>query len=331
MPISYLAGQPLNMNKTLSLCTISLLAFLPLFFSCKKGDTGPAGAAGTQGAVGPAGQNGSQIFAGSGAPTGSTSGAIGDYYLDISTGNLYGPKTASGWGSPIVLKGSTGSSGTSGATGAAGSQIYSGATVPDVSVGITGDYYLNKTTYMLYGPKTDAGWGVPVLLQGPQGPEGNANVLVETFTLASSDFSWRASFNRAISPTRYLTNFTRYHDCAFPAVTSSILSSGMVLAFVQLSPTNVNQWDPMPYSVLDDTWTFTYNWDFETNIGAVRLHFYFWPNGTDFSHIPDMITYTIPTFSYKLVALSGETVNSMKQAHINMKDYNAVKKFVNLP
>lgn len=54
-------------------------------------------------APGIVGPPGSQILSSSGAP-GIELGVIGDYYLDKTTNNLYGPKTQeSGWGTPIGL------------------------------------------------------------------------------------------------------------------------------------------------------------------------------------------------------------------------------------
>src|ERR1700730_9529472 len=132
------------------------------------GPQGPVGSTGAQGPVGPAGpkgadgQNGSVIYSGTTAPLAAT-GAIGDFYLNETTGLLYGPKTASGWGSGFSLIGATG------ATGVAGSITYSGNGAPPSSTGVTGDYYLDKTNYLLYGPKTVSGWDTPINLQGPQG------------------------------------------------------------------------------------------------------------------------------------------------------------------
>lgn len=60
--------------------------------SCKKGDTGPAG------------QSGATILSGNGAPATSV-GKNGDFYLDLSAMQLYGPKTGAGWGSGVLLKG----------------------------------------------------------------------------------------------------------------------------------------------------------------------------------------------------------------------------------
>ena len=53
------------------------------------------------------GEDGSEIHAGSGAPDASL-GDLGDFYLDQANYDMYGPKTESGWGSPINLKGADG-------------------------------------------------------------------------------------------------------------------------------------------------------------------------------------------------------------------------------
>ncbi|MBZ4189859.1 OmpA family protein [Niabella beijingensis] len=52
---------------------------------------GPAGSNGT---------NGNTILSGPSAPL-STQGVIGDFYLNTTTLEFYGPKTAAGWGTPI--------------------------------------------------------------------------------------------------------------------------------------------------------------------------------------------------------------------------------------
>jgi hypothetical protein len=67
-----------------------------------QGATGPAGASGPQGQ---AGANGSRIHSGNGAPVANL-GSNGDYYLDRTNGNFYGPKNNT-WGNvSINLKGS---------------------------------------------------------------------------------------------------------------------------------------------------------------------------------------------------------------------------------
>ena len=62
-------------------------------------------------------ERGNAILSGKGAPA-ATLGNKGDYYLDLLTTNLYGAKTADGWGSPISLRGLQGETGANGQNGA---------------------------------------------------------------------------------------------------------------------------------------------------------------------------------------------------------------------
>ena len=53
-----------------------------------------------------------------------------------------------------------------------GSIIHSGLTPPNNSIGSIGDYYLDLSSYNLYGSKTAEGWGNPINLKGLQGEKG---------------------------------------------------------------------------------------------------------------------------------------------------------------
>ena len=57
------------------------------------------------GTSGPQGPRGTSLLNGVGAPSPSL-GINGDFYLNTSNMNLYGPKTNSGWGNPTDLVGS---------------------------------------------------------------------------------------------------------------------------------------------------------------------------------------------------------------------------------
>lgn len=137
-----------------------------------KSDSGWEAPVNLSGEDGADGKDGSQIYSGDGAPD-SSLGAVGDYYLDKTNKDLYGPKTDNGWGQPVNLNGEDGED---------GSQIYSGDGPPDQSLGEVGDYYLDRTNYDLYGPKftllntNSAIWGTPINLKGADGADGNANV-----------------------------------------------------------------------------------------------------------------------------------------------------------
>ena len=98
-----------------------------------QGSSGPAGAQGQQGNTGQTGPtglpgaDGNTILSGAGAPT-SGLGDPGDFYIDTSTGRIYGPKVGTNWGSgtsmvgPAGPQGPQGIQGPQGATGNTGSQ-----------------------------------------------------------------------------------------------------------------------------------------------------------------------------------------------------------------
>ena len=53
------------------------------------------------------------ILSGATVPT-ATIGSVGDYYIDLTSVNLYGPKTVEGWGTPVSLRGLQGEKGSNG-------------------------------------------------------------------------------------------------------------------------------------------------------------------------------------------------------------------------
>ena len=75
------------------------------------------------------------ILSGSTAPT-ATIGNVGDYYIDLTSVNLYGPKTAEGWGTPISLRGLQGQNGTNGRNG---------QNAPIPHIGDDGYWYIGNT------------------------------------------------------------------------------------------------------------------------------------------------------------------------------------------
>lgn len=151
---------------TFNLATMSLIILLmTLIGSCSKnGDIGPKGDQGEQGIPG---ANGATILSGNIDPV-SAQGKLGDFYLNLTSGNLFGPKKTEGWGIPLNL------SGPSGENGKDGSSILAGNGVPPISFGEVGDFYIDKIDLAIYGPKTTNSWGNPLSLKsiGEKGEQG---------------------------------------------------------------------------------------------------------------------------------------------------------------
>ena len=88
------------------------------------------------------------ILSGATVPT-ATIGSVGDYYIDLTSVNLYGPKTAEGWGTPVSLRGLQGEKGSNGQDG----------TTPIISIDNNGYWVINgtKTDIKAKGEKGDKG------------------------------------------------------------------------------------------------------------------------------------------------------------------------------
>jgi hypothetical protein len=95
------------------------------------GLTGPAGAIGSTGLAGAAGVNGKTVLSGTINPASGT-GSDGDFYINTTTNQIFGPKSLGAWGSGVSL---VGPQGVAGATGPAGAI---GATGPQGPIGLTG-------------------------------------------------------------------------------------------------------------------------------------------------------------------------------------------------
>ena len=172
-------------------------------------------------------QKGSQILSGNGIPATSL-GSIGDYYLNKTTIELYGPKTSEGWGNAIGLKGtqgekgkdgtngsngSNGSNGANGSNGKDGATILSGTTAPTTSQGKVGDWYIDTQNKRLYGPKAESGWGNGISLI--------SGATQKTDFLVSDDstilLQWRNKNSTSIDMTAIpeLANVTKIGNRAF--------------------------------------------------------------------------------------------------------------------
>jgi hypothetical protein len=143
---------------------------------------GPQGLPGTQGIAGPAGNT---VLSDSGAPS-NVVGVDGDWYIQTGAWRLFGPKTGGSWpGTSTSLVGPAGANGTDGMT------VLSGTVPPTGSNGKAGDFWIDTTAWMIYGPKT-ATWPAGTSLVGPAGPAGSgggANLVTTQNTTSTTAMS----------------------------------------------------------------------------------------------------------------------------------------------
>ncbi|WP_454801790.1 hypothetical protein [Mucilaginibacter phyllosphaerae] len=97
--------------------------------------TGPQGPKGDKGDTGLPGANGKTILSGASNPSNSATGTDGDFYLNTTSLQLFGPKSSGVWGSGIPIIGIQGEQGEPGLQGSAGP---SGATGPKGDTGSQG-------------------------------------------------------------------------------------------------------------------------------------------------------------------------------------------------
>jgi len=126
------------------------------------------------------------ILNGKGAPS-SGVGIDGDFYIDISTFNIYGPKSKNKWPSPINLKGPSGASGVRGSSssGAKGDPGEKGSKGEKGEVGAKGAQGEQGLTGPA-GPQGPQGETGPIGPQVPDGATGPSNVYAGSITFANA-------------------------------------------------------------------------------------------------------------------------------------------------
>lgn len=144
-----------------------------------KGDTGEQGMQGIpgmQGIQGPKGETGNTGLQGEVGPQGPQ-GDMGPA----------GPAGDVGPAGPIGLTGPQGLPGFPGVDGANGNTILHGFKTPSNGIGVDGDFYINISNYVIYGPKTAGTWGFGKPLSysntGPQEAYGNVDGTYTDFIL----------------------------------------------------------------------------------------------------------------------------------------------------
>ena len=145
------------------------------------GPTGPTGPTGSTGAPGTPGAAGSKWLTAAGAPA-AGAGAVGDFYLNITTGDYYEKTGSTTWTSRGSLKGPTG---TQGIQGIQGIQGVKGDTGAQGATGLKGDQGIQGIQGNP-GVKGDTGNTGAQGIQGIQGIPGTAGAAGSKWFTGSS-------------------------------------------------------------------------------------------------------------------------------------------------
>ncbi|GGC41053.1 hypothetical protein GCM10011386_36350 [Parapedobacter defluvii] len=313
-----------------------LFAFICLFSldSCEK--SGPVG---PQGEPGNSGADGSTIYNGLGMPNHDV-GNLGDYYLDKKGANLYGPKTTSGWGSPLNLRGDDGVPGT---PGNPGSYIFSGEGSPEISMGTVNDFYFDRTDAMFYGPKSESGWGMPISLR-PANSNGAKIVIIKNHKFnevgIEENYEWgfRGYLKSSIIP---VPDYADYYD------------NGIVLVYVRFPNDMDSSWSMIPDGYIPINYSFL-NGDLvashqsersavkygrnDITINGFYIYTYHYNSETRTYYEPEeniqelVGEHVIENLIYdlKFVLISGAQVSVMQRLNIDVYNLNAVKDFLEI-
>lgn len=148
----------------------------PLLASLLLGMTLSLAACGGGGGDGPAVPTQGFTLLGAASAPSNAVGKDGDFFLDSSTGQLYGPKAGGIWPpSSLSLVGPVGPAGAEGPPGGqpVGSVLISGTGAPAASVGRDGDFYVDINTFDVFGPKSGGFWRASIgSLRGAAGADG---------------------------------------------------------------------------------------------------------------------------------------------------------------
>ena len=197
------------MKSIVNICLVGCIICISFFESCTKGE---------QGVIGEKGVSGNTVISGAGIPSFSR-GLVGDFFIDTVGKVLWGPKNTTNWGAGAALVGPQ---------GLPGKSTLNDNGAPAAGAGAVGDFYIDITSKLLYGPKTAAGWGTGVSLIGPMGAAG---------TPAQVIFSPWITSPYALRDTNVDGTCLRVRHINAPGLTANIINQGVMLTYFKTATT----------------------------------------------------------------------------------------------
>ena len=162
--------------------------------------------------------------------------------------------------------------------------------------------------------------------QGPVGPSGNANVVTGTISPTNEEWLWNATYWFQTSPSAATGYLTRYVDIPVAEITPEIISTGVVLVSFEARPAS-GKWTPLPFQFVEGSSQYIFNVVYEVMEGAIRLHFFTMLNSAGAS-LPDLQTYTIPTYTFKYTVIEGNVLETMTARGVDISDHDQVMDYL---
>ena len=103
--------------------------------------------------------DGLNVLNGTSDPVDVSDGVNGEFFINTTTWDIFGPKASGSWPAGVSLIGPTGD------TGPQGETVLNG-TVDPTTEGEDGDFYINTTDWKIFGPKAAGVWPTGASLKG---------------------------------------------------------------------------------------------------------------------------------------------------------------------
>ncbi|NIG55200.1 collagen-like protein [Chitinophaga sp. Cy-1792] len=164
--------------------------------------------------------------------------------------------------------------------------------------------------------------------QGPQGVAGNANVVVDTFTLKNSDYvndTYWFPISSSSAEGWSAKSYTRSNN----KVTDAILKNGMVLVYIRIINSLTNEWTSLPLTFLENnSRNYSFNYAVGTALNKVKLYYYFVQTGSVAP--PNIYNATVTDMQVKILIVSGTVASNARQSSVDLSNYQAVAAWLNL-
>ncbi|TCD07143.1 hypothetical protein EZ449_15245 [Pedobacter frigidisoli] len=279
------------------------------------------GADGAQGPTGPAGADGTIIYSGDYNPDPNL-GKIGDFYFGRLVTRMFGPKTVSGWGAGTFLKGSDGTNGTNGTNG---NTILSGGGSPQNTLGNNGDFYIDLSTYTMYGPKAGGVWSFPGM--SLKGADGNSNVIALE-TADNVTFSWIVQTDNYVLRKQGVSFNDTTMVFNIPAANFTAAKTGVVMVYIRKNSGGGSySWQQLNYTEKTNAYTVNYVSNLRVNAADAKVRIsYNNPFVTHQSYPVDKVRIVIiPPSSIGTLGTIAPNQSPMLQAmqklHLSDKDF----------
>jgi hypothetical protein len=161
--------------------------------------------------------------------------------------------------------------------------------------------------------------------EGPTGPQGNANVVSGTFSVADADYIdafWYLPVEGGV-----YGHQAQVATVTVPAITSDIVSDGLVLVYVRTPTTSLpapapTHWAALPFQQIGLGGGYLMSLKYAYSVGTVRIAYLHERTDTSVA-VPSVYTVTLPTYEFKYVAVAGEPAAQLA-ASVDLRDYEAV-------